>query len=422
MSQKQQLGLKPQTKLMTRLFLSPKLKQNLHILMLNSNNLISYLNDFTQENPFVSVNYHEKKLQNLDWIAQKQESLTDHLLNQVKINLWSTKEKKIVEYLIYNLDSNGYLRVRLDELNAKSYFSISELENAIKQLQSLTPTGVGAQNLTECLLLQAEKKEKFDLVALKILRQNKLEELAEPASWQNMSFSREELLAALSEIQTLNPLPSAGFANGSDTQYLIPDFSYQIEDKKIYVSATDVFSPELIFDQEKFNQLRSQADQSEKRYFSTQQATYLNLQQALQQRKNTILEIAKVLGLYQSSYLLSLEKQNLKPIGLKEIAAKLNLAPSTVSRALKDKYFECQKQIISCKTLLARKSRDQFSQSQVLYLLKRIINQENKNAPLSDKEIANLLIKNGIKLSRRVISKYRKALKIPNSYERKNLE
>lgn len=248
MSQKQQLGLKPQTKFMTRLFLSPKLKQNLHVLMLNSNNLISYLNDFAQENPFVSINYHEKRLQNLDWIAQRQESLIDHLLEQVKINLWSAKEKRTVEYLIYNLDNSGYLRVTLDELGAKSHFSKSELKKAIQHLQSLNPTGVGTQNLTECLLLQAEKKENFNPVALEILQKNELETLAEPANWQNMSFSREELMTALTEIQTLNPLPSAGFANDSDTQYLIPDFSFQIENNKIYVSATDIFSPELIFD------------------------------------------------------------------------------------------------------------------------------------------------------------------------------
>lgn len=419
MSQKQQLGLKPQTKLMTRLFLSPTLKQNLHILTLNSNDLVSYLNNFAQENPFVSVNYHEKKLQNLDWLSQKQESLIDHLLEQVRIALWPAKEKKVVEYLIYNLDNNGFLRVTFSDLSEKSHFSKSELENAIKHLQSLTPTGVGARNLTECLLLQAEKQEGFDPIALKILQQNKLEDLAEPANWQDMPFSREELVTALSEIQTLNPLPSTGFANDNDTQYLIPDFSYQIENKKIYVTATDVFSPELVFDQDQFNQLKEQANLSERKYFSAQQSAYLTLQKALQQRKKTVLKIAKILGQHQALYLLSLKKQDLKPIGLKEIAAKLNLAPSTISRALKDKYFECQKQIISCKTLLARKSIDQVSQAKSLHLLKKLINEENKSNPLSDEEIANVLKENGIKLSRRVVSKYRKILEIPNSYKRK---
>lgn len=122
------MSLKVQEKLVTRLFLSTKLKQNLRILSYNAHDLSIVIQEFAQENPFVELKNPSKELQNLDWIQDNEtENLIDHLLSQVRISDWSNKSKRVVIFLIYQLDNDGYLRKSLENLKSKVIFSLQEL-------------------------------------------------------------------------------------------------------------------------------------------------------------------------------------------------------------------------------------------------------------------------------------------------------
>ena len=162
MMQAQSMSLKVQEKLVTRLFLSTKLRHDLRILSYNAHDLSTVIQEFAQENPFVELKNPSKELQNLDWIQDNEtENLIDHLLSQVRISDWSNKSKRVVTFLIYQLDNDGYLRKSLENLKSKVIFSLQELNAGRDRLQKLDPIGIGAKDLNECLLLQARDKKDF---------------------------------------------------------------------------------------------------------------------------------------------------------------------------------------------------------------------------------------------------------------------
>lgn len=150
--------------------MSAKLKQDLQVLSYNAHDLNQAIQEFAQENPFVNLRYDRKKLQNLDWIQDKEgENLIDHLLSQVRLSKWSKKDKKVVTYLIYQLDHDGYLRTSLEAFRNKVEFTLEDLKIGQKKLQELDPLGIGARDLNECLLIQAKNEADFDQVAISLL-------------------------------------------------------------------------------------------------------------------------------------------------------------------------------------------------------------------------------------------------------------
>ncbi|MBA1393989.1 RNA polymerase sigma-54 factor, partial [Lactobacillus sp. XV13L] len=247
MGQSQQLVLKPQEQLVTRLFLSPKLQQDLTVLSYSTYDLINAMKDLSESNPFVSLREPKTEMQNLEWIgAPEGENLVDHLLGQVRLSKWNGKEKKAVKLLIFNVEPDGYLRADLAKVAEQTEFSLADLKHAQKLLQSLDPCGIGAADLNECLLLQAQAKTNFDPVAMQILRAGQLELLAAPQQWAKSEFSGKELTQALASIQTLDPRPASAYGVSDNTQYLLPDLIYKVEDGRLTVEGFQGQIPELI--------------------------------------------------------------------------------------------------------------------------------------------------------------------------------
>ncbi|WEV43395.1 RNA polymerase factor sigma-54 [Lactobacillus sp. ESL0684] len=388
------------------------------VLSYSTYDLVNVIKDLAASDPFVSLREPQTESQGLEWVADPQaESLTDHLLMQVRLSNWTSKNKAAVKQLIYNLAADGYLRTGTSELLDQTGLSFVELRHAKESLQSLDPCGIGTQDLNECLLIQARQITNFDQVALRILIDQQLELLADPASWSQLNYSRQELTAALASIQTLNPLPASEYVAADSTQYLVPDLIYKVVDQRITVESFQQQIPELIFDEASYTKLKAQTDQQQ--YFSTQRERYLELKNAINQRHQTMMRLGKYVGHYQHDFLLSLKKEELKPLGLKEVAQALDLAPSTISRAIKDKYIQCQNKIFSLKILFPRQVTDNISQTKIEHELLTLIQTENPARPLTDQQIVALLADQGIHLSRRVIAKYRAKLRIPNSYARK---
>ncbi|MCT6806923.1 MAG: RNA polymerase sigma-54 factor, partial [Bombilactobacillus sp.] len=174
---------------------------------------------------------------------------------------------------------------------------------------------------------------------------------------------------------------------------------------------------ELLFDEQTFQELKGQV--KERQYFTEQKQRYLELKSAIEQRQQTILRLGKYVGEYQHDFLITLQREKLKPLGLKKTAKALHLAPSTISRAIKDKYIQCQNKIFSLKMLFPRQVAQDLSQERIEYDLQELVKAEKSLEPLSDQHLVAIFAKHGVELSRRVIAKYRKKLGIPNSYHRK---
>ncbi|WP_297585941.1 RNA polymerase factor sigma-54 [uncultured Lactobacillus sp.] len=419
MMQAQSMSLKVQEKLVTRLFLSTKLRQDLRILSYNAHDLSTVIQEFAQENPFVELKNPRKELQNLDWIQDNEtENLIDHLLSQVRVSDWSSKEKRAVTFLIYQLGEDGYLRTSLEALKNRASFSLQELKAGRDKLQKLDPIGIGAKDLNECLLLQARDKKDFNELALTILEKEKLEVLADPSKWPEFPFKREKIIDALKAIQSLNPAPASEYELGEPTQYLIPDLKFYFEDGRLMISSFRSNLPEIVFDDEKFIELEKDSEAVDEKYFIKRKKNFIDLHYAIQQREETLLKLGKFLGRRQEKYLSSLKEQDLVSIKLEDAADELNLAISTISRAIKDKYVECQGKVFSLKLLFPRKSISNLTQNQLEEMLKDFIKLEDPNRPLSDEQLVNKFKEKEISISRRTISKYRKKLGIKNSYQR----
>ncbi len=419
MMQAQSMSLKVQEKLVTRLFLSTKLRQDLRILSYNVHDLSTVIQEFAQENPFVELKNPSKELQNLDWIQDNEtENLIDHLLSQVRISDWSNKSKRVVTFLIYQLDNDGYLRKSLENLKSKVIFSLQERNAGRDRLQKLDPIGIGAKDLNECLLLQARDKKDFNSIAISLLEKHELEALADPSKWATLPYEHEKIITALKAIQTLNPAPASEYELGEPTQYLIPDLKFYFEDERLLISSARSNLPEMIFDDEKFVELQKDSKIKDKDYFIKQKKDFTDLHYAIQQREETLLNLGKFLGRRQEKYLSSLNEQDLVSIKLEDAATELNLAISTISRAIKDKYVECQGKVFSLKLLFPRKSISNLTQNQLERMLKDFIKLEDPQEPLSDEQLVNKFKEKEISISRRTISKYRKKLGIKNSYQR----
>lgn len=399
--------------------MSTKLRHDLRILSYNAHDLSTVIQEFAQENPFVELKNPSKELQNLDWIQDNEtENLIDHLLSQVRISDWSNKSKRVVTFLIYQLDNDGYLRKSLENLKSKVIFSLQELNAGRDRLQKLDPIGIGAKDLNECLLLQARDKKDFNSIAISLLEKHELEALADPSKWATLPYEHEKIITALKAIQTLNPAPASEYELGEPTQYLIPDLKFYFEDGRLLISSARSNLPEMIFDDEKFVELQKDSEIKDKDYFIKQKKDFTDLHYAIQQREETLLNLGKFLGRRQEKYLSSLNEQDLVSIKLEDAATELNLAISTISRAIKDKYVECQGKVFSLKLLFPRKSISNLTQNQLERMLKDFIKLEDPQEPLSDEQLVNKFKEKEISISRRTISKYRKKLGIKNSYQR----
>ena len=418
MTRLQKMVLKPKEQLVTRLFLSPKLKQNLTVLSYSTHDLINAMKEISASNPFVTLREPKGEMQNLEWLRSPEtENLIDHLLVQVDLCDWHSWEKSAVKALIYHLDEDGYLRIDLAKIAEQTEFTLAKLLRAKSLLQSLDPCGIGGANLAECLALQAKQKDNFNPVALEILLNNQLEMLADPKKWPHSKFSVSELNDALASIQTLDPTPASDYVVDSNVQYLLPDLIYKVTDGRITVENFQAQIPEMVFDEKSYRELKDQSN--ENKYFSEQKQRFLEMKSAIAERQKTIMRLGEYVGQFQHAFLTTMQKQELKPLGLKETARALSLAPSTISRAIKDKYVQCQNKVFSLKILFPRKVTTDLSQARIEYDLQQIIKKEDARAPLSDQQLVEIFAKHDVTLSRRVIAKYRKKLNIPNSYSRK---
>ena len=419
MTRLQKMVLKPKEQLVTRLFLSPKLKQNLTVLSYSTHDLINAMKEMSASNPFVTLKEPKGEMQNLEWLRSPEtENLIDHLLMQVDLSDWHSWEKSAVKALIYHLDEDGYLRIDLAKIAEQTEFTLAKLLRAKSLLQSLDPCGIGGANLAECLALQAKQKDNFNPVALEILLNNQLEMLADHKKWSNSRFSISELNDALASIQTLNPTPASDYIVDSNVQYLLPDLIYKVTDGRITVENFQAQIPEMVFDEKSYRELKDQSNES--KYFSEQKQRFLEMKNAIAERQKTIMRLGEYVGQFQHRFLTTMRKQELKPLGLKETAQALGLAPSTISRAIKDKYVQCQNKVFSLKILFPRKVTTDLSQARIEYDLQKIIKKEDVRAPLSDQQLVEIFAAHDVTLSRRVIAKYRKKLNIPNSYSRKS--
>ena len=374
------------------------------------------------------------------------QSLYEYLMEQIHLSAIEEDDLKIAEYIIGNLDNDGYLRRELKSLVDDLAFSqgIYTTQERVKEIlenyvQKLDPAGVGARNLQECLLLQIEKKvsrDKAVILAGNILR-HQFDALTNKHYGKIINkydIEEEDLKDALEVISKLSPKVGGNFDTQTITinQEIIPDFVIQIKDGQVIPLLNSRNAPTLrVSDEYKeilhtYSHDKNSADHKQAALFIKQKLDaakwYID---AINQRQNTLMQTIMAIVKLQKEYFLTGDEKNIKPMILKDVADITGFDISTISRVVKSKYADTPNGIILLKNLfsdsLTNDDGEEVSTKEIKNHLQEVIGNEDKRKPLTDDALVEVLKEKGYNIARRTIAKYREQLNIPVARLRKEL-
>ena len=374
------------------------------------------------------------------------QSLYDYLMEQIHLSSIDEEDLKIAEYIIGNLDNDGYLRREIKAIVDDLAFSqgIYTTQEKVKEIlenyvQKLDPAGVGARNLQECLLLQIEKKvsrDKAVILAGNILR-HQFDALTNKHYGKIINkydIEEEDLKEALEVISKLSPKVGGNFDTQTITinQEIIPDFVIQIKDGQVIPLLNSRNAPTLrVSDEYKeilhtYSHDKNSADHKQAALFIKQKLDaakwYID---AINQRQNTLMQTILAIVKLQKEYFLTGDEKNIKPMILKDVADITGFDISTISRVVKSKYADTPSGIILLKNLfsdsLTNDDGEEVSTKEIKNHLQEVISQEDKRKPLTDDALVDVLKEKGYNIARRTIAKYREQLNIPVARLRKEL-
>jgi RNA polymerase sigma-54 factor len=417
-----------------KLKMTQELQQAITLLQYSSAELLSYVQELTMENPLIEVKesytapYRQSRGKSdkqafIENSFKDKTCLREHLRNQLIDFSLKKKDRACLDLLINALDSNGYLKDELVDLVNVVNVSEEFLESKLYLLQSLEPAGVGARSLQECILLQLRRLPTRNYTAETIIADH-FRSFAEK-SWKDLSKKINVSINEIQEIQylikTLEPRPGLKYESDEAT-YVTPDIIVRRTNNELQLIYNDEIMPQLLINQTIQSEVPHSLDAETKDYFSKKLTQGRWLQKAMEQRKETMLNVMKVILEKQKDYFLY-GKNRLKPLTLKDIADILDIHESTVSRTVKEKFVQTPHGLVSMKSFFSNKlgeESEEVSTATVKIKLKELIDSEDKKKPLSDQKIANGLKTNyDINISRRTVTKYREQLNIPTSAIRK---
>ena len=374
------------------------------------------------------------------------QSLYDYLMEQINLVNISDEDLKIAEYIIGNLDTDGYLRREIkaivDDLAFSQgiYTTKEKVEDILENyIQKLDPSGVGARGLQECLLLQIEKKVSSDKaisLAANILRYqfDALTNKHYNKIIQKYDIEEEDLKDALEEISKLSPKVGGNFDTQTITinQEIIPDFVIQVKDGQVIPMLNSKNAPTLRVSEE-YKDILTTYSHDKKSSEHKQAALFIKQKldaakwyiDAINQRQNTLLQTINAIVKFQHNYFITGDEKSLKPMILKDIADITGFDISTISRVVKSKYADTPNGILYLKDLfsdsLTNDDGEEVSTKEIKNHLQEVISKENKRKPLTDDALVVILKEQGYNIARRTIAKYREQLNIPVARLRKEL-
>ena len=404
-------------------------------------NVDEYLSDETES---YDQNYYSNQEESTNFQTKESISFHQFLDNQSKNLILADLEKPICEFLIGSIDESGYLRREIEDIIDDLAFTQNivadntQVLSVLKKIQDLDPPGVGARSLQECLLIQLKRKnnEKDSIINSINLIENEFELFSKKKFsriTEKLNLSEEDLKLVVEEISKLNPKPGGSITSEFSNNTIVPDFILSIEDGNFTVELNKRNSPELRLSNSYKNILEGYKNDPKKTKSQNQTVQFLKQKldsakwfiEAIEQRHQTLFQTINAIVNFQKEYFLTGEEKNLKPMILKDIAEIINMDISTVSRVANSKYIDTPYGIKLLKSYFSEGMKnsegDEISTIEIKKILKEIVNEENKNKPLSDIELSDKLSKKGYKVARRTVSKYREQLDISVARLRKEL-
>lgn len=462
------MKFKQTQKLVQILALTPQMRQSLRILQLPLIELKAHLEREAQENPVleyddVSSEYSlserlekiiefqhtpqdsisnfrleelKKKRDYKESLISQSPTLQDHLLRQLRMLPLTKRKYKIGESIITSLDDNGYLNVSTKEI-ADSFNKGSKDENKINKketeevlllIQDFNPIGVGARNLKECLLLQLKYRGKEKSLEYKIVKHYLVELVKKKIKViaRDLNVTLSEVHKAIKKISSLEPKPGSSFVPVRDGGIISPvvDVIVEKNGNKYEIIINKNGLPKLKISRYYLNLIKSKnISPQTKKYIQDKITAALGLFKSVSQREETVLRITNYLIKVQKDFFQYGDRSLLKPLTLKDVAKVVKRNESTVSRVASKKYIQTPQGIFKFDYFFSKSLKNEEGENLSLEFIKseilNLIDEENPDKPLKDSEIAELLNKEGIKIARRTVAKYREELKIPSYHKRK---
>jgi RNA polymerase sigma-54 factor len=352
-------------------------------------------------------------------------TLGDHLQSQLSVLIMSEAVRDAAENIIGNLDENGYLTATLEEIAESGQHTLDEVKEGLRVVQSLDPAGVGAKDVRECLLLQIESRNGHGGVAwqivsnhLKLLETRQIKEIA-----KQLGRPLEHVQMGLDVIRFLDPYPGLRYS-GAGARQVEPDVYIFKEGDEYIIQLNDDDLPQLRLNAQYRKMLdRDQEPSKEIRnYVKDRYAAAIQLIKNIEQRKQTILKVCQSIVRRQLEFLEHGIDQ-LKPMMIKEVAEEIGVHPSTVSRAVASKYADTPQGVFELRYFFSEAVQGIAGSATPLLILKRrvkkMIEEEDTQHPLTDEQITARLKDEGIDVTRRTVAKYREDMKIPSTHQRR---
>jgi RNA polymerase sigma-54 factor len=373
----------------------------------------------------------------------QQSSLYETLYEQLAGARLDDREKELARHLIGMLEEDGYLRRPLKNVAYDLAFlnqiqtNEEELERILKIIQTFDPPGIGARSLEECLLIQLDKRPQTEEVVMaKKVIDDYMDDLAKKhyeKLMKGLKIDRDTLKDVIDVITHLNPKPGESQVNVK-TQYIIPDFTVTTTDTgELQVSLNSRNAPELRISREYSETMKGYQESNVKNKELKNQVQFIKQKldsakwfiDAIKQRQNTLLQTMRTIVQYQKDFFLTGDIEKLQPMILKDIADRIGMDISTVSRVANSKYVQTDFGIFSLKEFFSEgiqtESGEEVSNREVKSILKDYIDNESKKRPLTDEKLTDLLNEKGYNIARRTVAKYREQMNIPVARLRKEI-
>lgn len=350
--------------------------------------------------------------------------LNDYLIWQLRLSRETEDIRSVAETIIGNLDENGYLRISNEEIKELSKTDDETIDKALKLVQSFDPHGIAARDISECLQLQLKILKLQGTIVERIVLED-LDMLGKkkyPLIAKKYDISLDEVMSAVRIIEGLDPKPGRNFSS-STANYIVPDVYVVKTDNKYQILLNDEGLPKLRiskFYQQLLRQRNSIAKE-DKQFLEDKLRSAIWLLKSLAQRNKTIYRVTESILDFQLDFFDN-GVNGLRPLNLKDVATKLSLHESTISRVTSNKYLSCAQGIFSFKYFFSNAIPNEAggaSSTSIKEMVRKIIEEENSGSPLSDMKIVDIFKNKNIVIARRTIAKYREELKIPPHTQRK---
>lgn len=414
-----------------KMALTPQMRQSIALLAMPVKELSEYVDTVLEKNPFLKKEIDKRKLAGENYHTSSSAAFTEprkenqlaagndprrSLLSQLAMRGLNDRQNRIAEYLVYEMDDNGYISVDLDEAARDMGEDAEAVDGVLDKIQEMDPPGIGARGAQECLELQLKRSGKEGTLEYRIVKDH-LTDLAagnikKIASVLNAS--EDDMLKALQSIKKLNPRPASTLLS-KIADPVIPDLVAHIKKGRVSIGLNRDWFPKLKFYNPYENKPDIIKDEEAREFVKTNERGARNLIDSLKRREDTMCKVANHILSWQISGI-SKGRGSIKSLTIRDVAYALKLHPSTISRTVSNKHVQLENRVFPLKTLLCNGMKKvdgrMISRQAVMDRLAAIIKSEDNLKPLSDDKIKLALRKEGIVIERRTVAKYRACLRI----------